>query len=708
MDEPTVSMRNDAPGFASAPMPQAWGPFQLLEKVGEGSFGEVYRARDTKLEREVAVKLLRTGDSAETDYSTVIREARLMARVRHPNIVSVYGVERYDNRVGLWTDFVRGKTLSHLLRVQGPFGARESALIGIELCRALSAMHSAGLLHRDIKTSNAMREEGGRILLMDFGLSGEFTGQPALGGTRGYIAPELYRGAPASVASDIYAMGVLLFHLASGRYPDEAPGPRRRLIDERPDLPESFTRVVERAIAADPDQRFPSAGAILSALSDSLGASPAAPLDSSPPRKRRFWMRPLVALLILAGAGGYAYFKLNHTHEEATGLASGANEDYMRAMDLLKRDDKPGNPDQAMTLLEKVIAANPKSALAHSGIARAFLAKFNATRDPAFSEKARVEAQKALELDNSLASVHVTAGNVYLRMARYDLAANEFQQAIKLDATSAEAQAGLASLYQAQGRIADVLPTYQKAIDLGPDDARWPIQLGNFYLSKGKNAEAAEQYQNAVKLSPDNAFAYANLGIALRRQEHLVEAESAMRKAVNINPNSPRILSSLGTVLLMEGKYRDAAGEYSKAVNLAPSDYLTHANLAAAYQWGSFPREKAKQEWLTTIDLAEKERKARPRDPLLLASLGSYYAAVGQPGPALPLLRQAVALAPDDPSVLIAAGEGFEIIGHRKEAIDVIAKALDLGYSPGYVERSPDLVELRKDPKFLARSGKVR
>src|SRR5215472_1942442 len=128
-----------------------WGSFTLLARVGHGGFGEVYRAWDPHLQREVALKLLLPGAvGGEAEYEAMLREARALASVRHPNIVPVYGIDRQDGRVGFWTDFVRGKTVSVLVREQGTLGAREAALIGLDVARALSAVHRAGLLHRDI------------------------------------------------------------------------------------------------------------------------------------------------------------------------------------------------------------------------------------------------------------------------------------------------------------------------------------------------------------------------------------------------------------------------------------------------------------------------------------------------------------------------------------------------------------------------------
>src|SRR5262245_48160982 len=122
---------------AAATMPEAatWGSLRLLERVGEGAFGDVFRAWDPRLDREVALKLLRRPDSRHDSVgSLVIDEGRLLARVRHPNVVTVHGADRIDDRVGLWMEFVRGRTLEAVLKDHGPFGAQEATLIGLDLC----------------------------------------------------------------------------------------------------------------------------------------------------------------------------------------------------------------------------------------------------------------------------------------------------------------------------------------------------------------------------------------------------------------------------------------------------------------------------------------------------------------------------------------------------------------------------------------------
>jgi tetratricopeptide (TPR) repeat protein len=259
-----------------------WGPLELREKIGRGRFGDVYRAWDPGLHREVALKLLREtpASGAGTD-ARVVAEGRLMARVRHPNVATIFGALHAEGRTGLWMEFIQGRTLHEELRDRGPFGEDELRRVGVESCRALQAVHTAGLVHRDVKAQNVMREGGGRLVLADFGTGrdlGDGPEEEPIAGTPLYLAPELFRGERASPASDLYALGVLLFHLATGRYPVEgrtfqelrdahARGARRAPGTDRPNLPRDLLAAIDRALAPEPGARFESALAMEIALS---------------------------------------------------------------------------------------------------------------------------------------------------------------------------------------------------------------------------------------------------------------------------------------------------------------------------------------------------------------------------------------------------------------------------------------------------------
>ena len=291
-----------------------WGDLTLVARLGGGAFGEVYQAWDPKLAREVALKLLRKRQPSEHSdvEALVINEGRLLARVRHPNVVTVFGADRFDGRVGLWMDYIKGRTLEQIVRQQGPFGADEAAVVGVDLCRALAAVHTAGLVHGDIKAQNVMREDGGRIVLMDFGSGRELAVRhlDAAGdgaGTPIYMAPELFRGAEVSVRSDIYSLGVMLDHLVTGTYPvaartsaevraAHAKGERRLLRDARPDLPAAFIQAVEKASSPDPQERYASAGAMEAALAHGLDV----PVAREERASKRLWLATAVVLAMFA------------------------------------------------------------------------------------------------------------------------------------------------------------------------------------------------------------------------------------------------------------------------------------------------------------------------------------------------------------------------------------------------------------------------
>ncbi|MBI1849058.1 MAG: protein kinase, partial [Planctomycetes bacterium] len=288
-------------------------------------------------------KLLRphrkTADAASDDES-IVQEGRNMARVHHPNSVVVHGAAHHGGRIGLWMEFVHGQTLEAILRHRGAFGSREAAVVGLDVLRALAAVHGAGIIHRDVKAQNVMREEGGRIVLMDFGAGSavhpEGSGSD-YAGTPLYMAPELLSGAEASVRSDIYGVGVLLYHLVTNEYPHEGSTMTElirahtrtaagALRDARPDLPRAFVEVVEKALAPDPPDRFTSAGEMERALAETLRP------------RRSLWTYGLAgaigaAVLIAAGVTLQAILSPAYTvqatmcsvkNDDRTPLASGA------------------------------------------------------------------------------------------------------------------------------------------------------------------------------------------------------------------------------------------------------------------------------------------------------------------------------------------------------------------------------------------------
>ena len=292
---------------------KVWGRYVLEEKVGRGGFGSVYRAWDPVLEMAVALKILHQRYSDERLKERLLHEGRALAQLRHANVVRVLNVEQHGGRLGLVMEFLSGETMDALVAAHGKLSDREASVIVEDVCRALAAVHANGLIHRDVKARNIIREPAGRIVLMDFGagLSMRTTEAPGTAvGTPLYMAPETLNGAPATAASDVYGVGVLLFYLVTGRYPYEggsfdeirdAHTARRAnsLLGLRPDLPVRFVKVVERAVALDVAERYQTPDALLQALTGLGGAVSGG---------RWAWVRPAVyagtALFALVLFGG--------------------------------------------------------------------------------------------------------------------------------------------------------------------------------------------------------------------------------------------------------------------------------------------------------------------------------------------------------------------------------------------------------------------
>jgi len=285
--------------------PERWGDLVLLERLGAGGRGEVWRAWEPALERDVALKLMHPG----LDDGLLLEEGRNLARVRHANVVKVLGVDRHDGRVGMWMELVRGWSLEQIVRAQGPLGPAGARRLGMDVGAAVAAVHAAGLVHRDIKPANVIRDVEGRYVLADFGLglreAARAEGPGRTSGTPMYMAPEVLAGSEASEQTDVYSLGMLLWFALAGRHPFDVrtlaeltaaarEGPRPPLREVRGGVPAAFAEIVERAIAPEPSRRFAGARPLLEALERWQ------PRRSSAPRGRVLAGVAAVALLVAA------------------------------------------------------------------------------------------------------------------------------------------------------------------------------------------------------------------------------------------------------------------------------------------------------------------------------------------------------------------------------------------------------------------------
>jgi WD40 repeat protein/serine/threonine protein kinase len=309
----------EEPASAGAVRPTRLGVYELIEEIGRGGMGVVYRARQLGLNREVAVKVLRQGPFADaSEVARFRREAAAAAALRHPNIVAVHEVGEADGHAFFSMDLVRGETLAELTG-GGPMEASRAARYVEGIAAAVAAAHAQGILHRDLKPANVIIDADDQPRVTDFGLAkrldvADATVTQQVVGSPGYMPPEQAdpQHGKLTVASDVYALGALLYHLLTSRPPfasatipatlaqvlNTDPVPPRRL---NPAIPADLETICRKCLQKEPERRYPSAQELADELTRFLGHEPIRARPISPPEKLWRWSRrkPLLASLIL-------------------------------------------------------------------------------------------------------------------------------------------------------------------------------------------------------------------------------------------------------------------------------------------------------------------------------------------------------------------------------------------------------------------------
>lgn len=510
-----------------------WGHLRALERIGRGAFGEVYRAWDTRLDREVALKLLEVDPViSDSSSSSIIQEGRLLARVRHPNVVTIYGAEQIGRRLGLWMEFVRGRTLKQIIDGGKVFTGPEAVQIGIALCQAIAAVHGAGVLHRDIKAQNVTLADDGRVVLMDFGTGREFADNASsdLAGTPLYAAPEVLRGGNANIQSDIYSLGVLLYYLVTGSYPvgggslaDVLVAHQRnervlRSVPGRSTLSARFMRIIQRTIDPVPERRYPSAEVLAADLM----------ALKRPTLGRVLYAVGTAALVLLVAGLGWEVLgrRMGASRTPSTLLGGLSEKEHRYGLDLQKYDmylrgralvDRRSGPSSegAIRLFEMILKEDPAYAPAHAGIANAY-AFLAAPRGLPFKtalSMMRSEAMKAIDLDPLLADAHAAMGWVYAYDFDWTNAERSFERAIELDPGLTQTSTSYAiAVLEPLGKLDEALRVLGKANRHDPSSLDVQREIGQVQMLAGSYEEALDTFQRVR--AADSTFAFVDVLIA--------------------------------------------------------------------------------------------------------------------------------------------------------------------------------------------------
>lgn len=531
----------------------------------------VFKAYHAALDRYVAIKALHPAFKQDPSFlSRFEREARIVAKLDHPNIIPIYDFAEQDGTPYLVIRFVEGKTLKNVLR-EGLMPLERALAVLRPATDALAHAHSHGILHRDIKPSNIILANDGHVYLTDFGLAriaqvGDSTlSKDMLIGTPQYMSPEQAKGSPVDARSDIYSLGVVVFEMLTGRLPFNADTPYAVIHDHiyaplplpttiNPNLSPDLERVLLKALAKEPQERYAGAAEMMAALDqavafakemapaptpvlapadgeqvpasvvpaefttappDDASTAPATLTSAIPPRKQPGRTNPLtcaaIALLVVVVVlicGGVALAQRDSIARLLKGPAAVATQQA-----------------DAVRIARERVNSNPQDPLAHVQLGDALAKRKDfdtayASYDRAIAVDPKTTsaylhagelAESADDLDramsyykNGLAALPnneqllLAAGDVLARQKRWDEARAVYDSVLRQDPNSASAIWRLGDYYRAQGRPAEALHQYTEALVIDPDLPEGHFGLGMLALQRGANDEAKRQFQLVV------------------------------------------------------------------------------------------------------------------------------------------------------------------------------------------------------------------
>lgn len=718
--------------------------YQLVEKIGGGGCGIVWKAHDTLLERPVALKFLH--DTSASDPSLrerFFREARAASALNHPNIVTIYEINFDGVQPFIAMELVGGRALSEVLREHKRLPPSLTADYAVQLCNGLGAAHRAGIVHRDIKPSNVMLTQDGIIKILDFGLAKSSARESEAGarpdsfgeplsmagtvrGTVPYMSPEQAAGDAVGPRSDVFSVGVVLYEMLSGQRPFQGssnteiiqallsgdPAPLSSVVA---DVPEPLARIVHKCLRKSPDARYRDAGEVASQLraldrtswarskfdlTTVTAVTTGAKVRALSHLRRRPKLFGAMGLLVLAVASlaGYKWWPVakeaNPSRTAAAALAQ--TETLQRAQACLQRYDRKGNVDSAIALLEARSQRTGASAAVYATLAEAYVRKYNESTDKQWLPKAVESGRQAVQITDDLAAGHAALGMALAASGQTTEAIAEFDRAIGLNPLSGPAHLGLAKLRSRK----EAEQLYQKAVDLSPGNWIPLNELAAFYYREARYEESVATWRRALGFAEDNVTLMVNLAAGLHRNGRYAEAADALQGALRLDESNPRTWANLGTARYFQGHYLDAARATEKAVDRAPSRHLYWGNLGDNYRWAEGKKHLASGAYRKAIELVREDLKLSPNDTGLRSILAAYLAKSGDTRGALAELAQMSQTLDSDTGGLFRSSLVYELAGDRDKALGALERAVLAGYSMYEVANEPELAALRSDPRY--------
>jgi serine/threonine protein kinase/tetratricopeptide (TPR) repeat protein len=676
--------------------------YRVLDALGSGGNGVVYRAEDTELSRVVALKFLLAQVGADPKASDYLRrEARTASSLNHPNICAIYEVGEQAGEVFIAMEYVEGKPLSKSIR---PGGLPVETVIrhGLQIASALEHAHSRGVIHRDLKPLNVIVTPQGDAKILDFGLARQ--GDPAdfdkktletistaansgLAGTFPYMAPELFEEGAASPRTDIWSLGIVLYEMTAGLRPFRGDNLYRLCTaivrDVPPPLPphtpHGLASVISRCLEKEPARRYHSAGEVRAALEALVPAS-----QTSIPTIRTKSSRPLHAaiaatILVLFAVAGFLAFRAGYVGRRGGDFP-------VPSLVLLAVLSLPSNGDAAQSAFENGLVDTLDSRLGNlSAGNRVAVIPISELRDKHVTTVEAARQQFGVNLVLIL-TVQREADQARVNYALVD--PSSLRQL-----RSGTITAPVSDSFALQDRVFEAVATAMQ-LQLAPQDkqslgAHGTLQPAayDFYLQgrgylqdyvKAENVDAAIQvFKHAIEKDPSFAAANAGLGEAYWSKYQLTHdkqwvaaAIQNCQKAAEHDAALPSAYVCLGRVFIGTGKYEDALEQYRRAVELEPASDTAQAGLANTY------------EHLDHLDDAEKTYKQaiamRPNYWATYNWLGLFYQRHARYQDAMAMYSQVVSLSPDSFTGYSNLGGVCVLQGRYAEAIPLLKQSLTI------------------------------
>jgi eukaryotic-like serine/threonine-protein kinase len=691
------------------------GHYELRQFLGEGGFGRVYEAWDNVLYRRVAVKCLSALDNGIAK-DALIREARAAASVRHLAFVKIFGFEDDGQAQYIIMELVDGKTLRHHAAAE-PGDVAAVLDIVDQVAAAMAEAHASGLVHGDLKPGNLMVEPSGTVRILDFGLARHIdplaTQSASLGdqqGTIAYMAPERLAGRAPSVASDIYALGVILYELVTGERPFAGlhglalASAQLQTDSDRwqypADMEPGLLQLILAMTARDPARRLSSMSEVRKRIGRLRTVAPTRRrLAWRPPRKAWLGAAALLvagAIVAVLGTGRLAVPVLP-VFQPAASVALDAG------LKALRSSDRDGAIEQALASFGAILERRPGHAGAAAGQALAYCLRYVGDgRDETWLRRAATAAALALRQDDQLALAHTAQAWVEALSGHGAAALAAADRALVLDPGdifALDAKINVLLRMQRYPAAYDVIRTAQAR---WPNERRFADLEGTLLYQQGRYAEAEHAFRRSIRLEPEGVFGYANLSATLLRLGRADDALSVLQQGLRVQPSGV-LYSNLGTVLYNKGDYLGAGAAFEHAVSAAkggPNDYLKWANLADALRWIPGREHAAVDAYRRAVQLLRPQLARVPDDPTFLTRMGVYAAHLADEPDALAWTARGAALAPANPDVQFRAALAYELRGQRALALAHLEHAVKLGYPLAAVAAEPELTALRRDAHY--------